>query len=100
MRKTATGFRAEVARKGVRKSQVFKTKTEAKNWAARQEYLILHEDEIHSKLTFGAVMDRYAQEVSPTKRGTRWEQIRLEKFKTYPIARISLSDLKPADFAA
>jgi integrase len=92
-----TRFKAEVARKGVRKSQTFNTKTEAKDWAARQEYLILHQDEFPSKLTFGEVMDRYAREVSPSKRGVRWEQIRLEKFKTYAISKIALAELKPAD---
>ncbi len=68
IRKFYTGFRAEVARKGVRMPQVFRTKTEAKDRAARQEYLILNQDEVRSKLTFGEVMARYAKEVSPTKR--------------------------------
>lgn len=35
-------WRAQVARKGVRKSRIFETKREAQDWAARQEYLILH----------------------------------------------------------
>jgi integrase len=97
IRKLDTGFRAEVARKGVRMSQVFRTTTEAKDWAARQEYLILHQDEVRSKVTFGEVITRYAKEVSPTKRGMRWEQVRLEKFQTYPLAKIPLMDLKASD---
>jgi integrase len=95
--KHGSGYRALVNRQGVRKTKVFTTKTEAKNWAAREEYLILNEEKIQSKLTFGDVMERYAREVSPAKRGARWEQIRLEKFLTYPIAKIALGELKPSD---
>ncbi|MCP3969867.1 MAG: site-specific integrase, partial [Rhodobacteraceae bacterium] len=53
-----------VARKGVRKSKVFPTRQEAKDWGARQEYLILNAETIASALSFGEVMDRMP--------GARW----------------------------
>ena len=100
IRKHDKGWRAEVARLGVRRSKVFATKTEAKDWAARQEYLIVNAGAIQSAQPFEAVLERYAREVSPTKRGARWEILRLERFRTDPIGKISISALKAADFAA
>jgi integrase len=93
-------WRAEVFRQGVRKAKTFDTKTEAKNWAARQEYLILNEEVVQGKITFGEVLERYAREVSPAKRGARWEQIRIEAFLTYPIAKIPVAALKPVDLGS
>ena len=37
--------------------------------------------------TFGEILARYADEVSPGKRGARWEQIRLRALASDPIAR-------------
>lgn len=99
IRKLKSGYRAEIARRGIRKSKVFPTKQEAKDWAARAEYEILHGDKIAAKLTLGELFDRYAREVSPSKRGHRWEVIRLEKFGRDPIAQIRLEDLSAKDFA-
>lgn len=93
-------WRAQVERKGVRKSASFPTKQAAKDWAARQEYLILNAGPPGSAVTFAEVMDRYAREVSPKRRGARWEMIRLEKFQTHDIADKKMADLAPADFAA
>lgn len=100
-RKLPSGsYRAEVSRQGIRKSKAFPTKAAAKDWAARQEYLILQGDETGGKGTFGDAMDRYARERSPSKRGERWEIIRLAKLAKDPIAQIRMADLKPTDIAA
>ncbi len=99
IRKQKAGWRVEVARKGVRKSKVFPTRQEAKDWGARQEYLILNAETIASALSFGEVMDRYAREVSIGKRGARWEIIRIEKLKRDRIATVRIGDLCPADLA-
>ena len=58
-------IRAEVARQGVRKSKVFASKKAAKDWAARQEYLIANAPEIEAQGTFGELLERYARERSP-----------------------------------
>jgi hypothetical protein len=33
---------------------------------------------IAKRTTFGQLLERYAAEVSPTKRGERWERIRIQ----------------------
>lgn len=99
IRKDGNRFRAFVARKGKRLSKTFATKTEAKDWAAHQEWLILNAEAVQSKLPFGDLLDRYAREVSPAKRGARWEMLRIERFREDDIAKIAISDLRPADFA-
>lgn len=99
IKKHNTGWRAAIDRKGVRKSKVFDTRQAAKDWAAREEYLILNGGSVGSRVTFGHAMDRYAREVSPAKSGARWEQIRLEKFQRDPIADRIIADLSPADLA-
>ena len=99
IRKLKSGYRAEVARQGVRKSRVFPTKQAAKDWAARAEYELLNGDKIAAVSTFGALMDRYARERSPQKRGGRWEVVRLEKLQRDTVADKKLGDLAPRDFA-
>ena len=91
-------WRAQVQKQGERRSKVFPTKSEAKDWASRQEYLILNGRK-PSHVTLGACLDRYAREVSVTKRGERWEVIRLEKLGRDRIAKLSMAELSPADLA-
>lgn len=99
-RKLPSGnIRAEVARQGVRRSGTFPTKAAARDWAARQEYLILEGDETGGKGTLGDAMERYARERSPAKRGERWEVIRLTKLAKDPLAKVRMADLKPSDIA-
>ncbi|OWU78046.1 integrase [Marinibacterium profundimaris] len=99
IRKHKSGWRAEVVRKGQRRSKVLPTRQEAKDWAARQEYEILNAQKVAAAAPFGDVLDRYAREVSPGKRGHRWEVIRLERFKKDPIARRQMRELAASDFA-
>lgn len=99
IRKVGKKYRVEIARHGVRKSKMFSARQDAKDWAARQEYLIVNSEHVASQQSFGAVMDRYAREVSPTKRGARWEMIRLEKIQRDDIAKVSMGDLAPSHFA-
>lgn len=99
IRKHRNGYRAEVARQGVRRSKVFPTKQAARDWAARQEYLILHGDKVASAVSFGDVLDRYAREVSPGKRGHRWEIIRIARLRRDSIAKRPIGSLTAQDFA-
>lgn len=99
-RKLPSGsYRAEVARRGIRMSKAFPTKAAAKDWAARQEYLIVEGDEKGARGTLGDALHRYARERSPKKRGERWEIIRLSKLAKDPIALVRMADLKPAHLA-
>lgn len=99
IQKHGTGWRAFVARKGIRRTKVFASKLEAKDWAAREEYLIVQGEGKYGPGTFGTLLDRYAREVSPKKRGRRWEQIRLEKIGRDKLALVEVKNLRPGDFA-
>lgn len=92
-------WRAYVARMGRRKSRVFDSKQAAKDWAAREEYLILNDDSKPGDVLFGDVLARYAHEVSPTKRGERWEVVRLRRFEAERFASIPIAQLTPQDLA-
>ncbi|MFP3385728.1 tyrosine-type recombinase/integrase [Tritonibacter sp. SIMBA_163] len=99
-RKTKTGWRAEVARAGVRASKVFPSKREAQDWASRKEYEILNGSKISAKMKLRDLFERYAREVSSKKRGYKWEALRLNRWGQYDLGDKSLSELSPADFAA
>lgn len=92
-------WQAQIARKGVRRSATFPTKQEARDWAAREEYLILNAKPAGETATLGDVLKRYSEEVSPTKRGARWELLRLNAMRKMPIADKIMRDLTAADFA-
>jgi integrase len=93
-------WRAQVARNGVRKSKVFATRQEARDWAAEIESEVLAGASTASRQTFGEVMLRYAREVSPTKRGKLWETGQLERIQSDPVSEVRMCDLSAADLAA
>lgn len=99
IRKIKTGWRAEVARQGVRRSKVFPTKAEARDWAARVEYEIMNGAKVAGAMPFGDLLRRYAEEVSAGQRGARWALYRIEALCRDPIASVALRDLEPRHFA-
>lgn len=100
-RKLTNGrVRVQIERRGVRKSKIFSGIKAAKDWAAREEYLILNAETVKIGTTFGEMLDRYAREVPSQKRGARWEIFRIEKIRRDDLARKRMGDLKPEDFPA
>lgn len=101
--KIKTGWRAQVARKGVRKSQVFATKAEASAWAAVTEAEILKEAraEYPSK-TLSDALDRYLREVSVHKRSYRAESLRFAAMQreSPELCAKLLHQITPADIGA
>lgn len=97
--KHGRGYRAQVYVDGVRRSKVLPSKKAAQDWAARTEYEIRHSGEIQSAKPLRDLFHRYANEVSPTKRGERWEGIRLAKLGRDKIGDIAIRDLCAADLA-
>lgn len=95
-RKNGKMWRAMVVRRGVRVSKSVPRKLEAQAWATDVETRILAGTWGQPVLeTLGDVFERYAREVSPTKRGARWEQIRLEAFGRLPIADLPIAGITP-----
>lgn len=77
-----TGYRAQVFVAGVRRSEIFRTKREAEAWAAETETELRSTAKLlpGERTTLRQVLERYRDEVTPTKRGRRWEEIRIDKF--------------------
>lgn len=97
--KHGKGWRAQIARKGVRKSKVFSTRQAAKDWAAHEEYQITNSRKIAAAMSLADLLDRYAREISPAKRGHRWEAMRLAKMAR-DLGHYRLGDLEPKHIAA
>src|SRR3990167_1957145 len=100
-RKRKGGWRAEVCRNGIRKSATFDTKAEAAAWAGKIEAEILagKSGAIPDK-TFGALLERYSNEVSVTKRGERWERARIGLLLRDELAAVRLPELNASHIAA
>lgn len=84
------------AGKRIRTSKTFARKLEATAWAADTETRILAGTWGQPVMeTLGDVFARYAREVSPTKRGAQWEQVRLTSFGRLAIADLPIASLTP-----
>lgn len=94
--KRGSKWRAQVRRKGQSISRTFYTKAEARAWAIQKESEIDRGRAFVSTVkTLRDAFTRYAEEVSPTKRGERWEVVRLNKLSKDELAGIRLSNLTP-----
>lgn len=81
--KIATGWRAQVYVKGLRDSAIRRTKREAEIWAAQRTVEL--RDQIQKqpgeRHTLEYAIDKYVEEVVPTKRGNVKEEIRFQAMK-------------------
>lgn len=97
-------YQAQVRRKGYpTQTRTFETKRDAEDWAATVESemrrgLFIDRSEAE-RTTFGEILERYAREVTPDKRGWRAEASRLKQLQRHPLARRPLASLRSADFA-
>lgn len=71
------GWLARVRRNGVSESKVFATKAQARAWATEKEAVAQTAPSTLPRKTVAEAFERYAEEVSSTKRGERWERVRL-----------------------
>lgn len=94
IRKFRDGWRAEVQRKGVRKTALWPTRAAAKAWATKVEAEIA-EGLLAGNKTFHAAVDRYLREVSAKKRGRRFEVLRLNHAAT--ILTGNIADITQVD---
>lgn len=92
------GWRAQVRRGTERDSETFRTKQEASAWALQREAELTG-----TRLadhTLGDALRRYARDVSPSKRGARWETLRLDAMGRDAVAGKRLADLRTPDLAS
>lgn len=95
------GYRAQVYVGGQRDSKLFRLKREAEAWAFQREKE-LRAGKTDGDKTLGDALKRYADEISQTHRGERWETIRIAAFladPTFPAAK-RLAELVPDDIGA
>lgn len=102
-RKRGDKWRAEVYKNNVRDSQTFDTKREAVEWAQKREgeLAAMKAGKVIRK-TLKAVMQRYAEEISPTKEGGDWEIKRIVAFlrDESTLAAMAMQDITAVDLAA
>lgn len=98
------GWRVQIRRTGYPVlSRTFSpplTKGHAKAWADKTEIELLTGTFTAAKHTLGEAFDKYAAEVSPKKRGARWEQLRLaadplraSRMAAKPIGHLTAADI-------
>nr|WP_315596699.1 site-specific integrase [uncultured Cupriavidus sp.] len=105
--KVANGWRAQISVKGQRDDRTFDSKAAAQDWAVKREAEMrsISGGQGSKTHTVGDVLDDYQRKVSPTKRGARWEMLRLDLIGRKEIdgkafRNIRLAELKPTHIAA
>jgi len=105
-KKTAAGrWQIQIEIGGVRESKTMDTKREIEIWAARRatELRLIGSGQAGSIKTLRDALRRYAEDVSPTKKGERWEVVRLKAFespehKPLPLLK-KFAEITPSDIA-
>lgn len=100
--KTGNTWRAQIYVQGTRESATFSTKAKAQAWAAQRETELRSQGEtgILAGKTCGDAFDRYLKEVSPQKRGHRWESLRLNAMGESDIGKAKFKDIKLTDLTS
>lgn len=99
--KHGKGWRVQIRRLGHKPlSKTFPLKASAWAWAAKTERDILENRYVEDTHTVEDALIRYAEYVSPKKRGSRWEVLRIGAFRRSTIAHKAISRLSSADLAA
>lgn len=97
VRRIGKTWHVEVRIKGKSARKSFPTKIEAQSWGIEKEKEFHRGNDIIHGKTVGDAFDRYAREVTPSKKGARWETIRLEKLQRSRLADIQMNILCPDD---
>lgn len=97
-------WRVQVRMRGQSISATFDTYEQARAWATAQEAKIQAGAKVKAgQVAFLTPLDlfrRYAEEVSPSKKGERWEVIRLAMLEHFPEFTKPLRDFGPEDVAS
>jgi len=82
-------------------SRSFHSRVEARQWAQEREAELRSGNPTAALAgTLGETMKRYARDVSPSKRGARWERLRIEAMLRDPLAKTPLANLAAPAIAA
>lgn len=94
-------FTARVRLKGKEITKTFSSKAEAREWAAQAESDINNRrlGLTPKNITVGDLIRRYLQEVTPSKRGSRSETLRLNRVLKTDLANVLASELMPVHIA-
>lgn len=86
--KHGKGWRVQIRRQGLKPiSKTFPRKGQAWKWAEQTEHDLFSGRYVEpAKHTLLDAFVRYARDVSPTKRGSRWEKLRLTALGRHPTA--------------
>jgi integrase len=106
-KKTAQGtWRIQIEVSGTRDGATFQTAREARDWAAKRttELRALASGKGGTVKTLDDALARYAEEVTPSKRGWSKELVRIKAFRTSEAHRLlprrkTLSDISATDLA-
>ena len=100
IRPSAKGYRVQVEVKGQRDSKTFATKREAQQWAAAREIELRAQAAGTTTSTLADAFRRYAEDVSPKRRGWRWEHTRLTAFeRTILPCKLRIGAITPEHIA-
>lgn len=80
IRKHTKGLCAQIDRNGVRKSKTFVSRQEAKDWAAHDEYKILHGEKLAAAMRYGEALERYTRDVRPRSAGISGKLCKSSRF--------------------
>ncbi|KLK90997.1 DNA recombinase [Microvirga vignae] len=106
IRKLRGRWQAAVRRKGMKpRAKSFDTKAEAERWARELEAEVdrfgrAPDTRPAENITLGALLTRYRDEVSPTKRGAQQEIERIDVLVRHDVCHRTLAGLSSADIAS
>jgi len=105
IRKRGNGWQARVLRVGYpNEVKTFSAKAEAEAWArqieSKMDQCQFISRTIAEQTTFGEIIQRYIETVTPSKRGRLEESIRLKATLRHRITKLSMANLTPQEMAA
>jgi integrase len=95
-------WRAQVLKRGIRATKTFRTKAEAIFWANQREAEIETGQPIFAadNNSMHAALLRFYTNVTPGRRGYRWEQVRLKRFmRELPFVERPIAYIQPEEIA-
>src|SRR5690348_12773347 len=99
IRKRGAKWRVEIRTKSFYQTRSFIHKETAVKWAREIEISLEREEQPGGLKLVRDAIARYLKEITPQKKGARWERVRFNKFLSYPICNKRLSAVKSTDFS-